>query len=107
MWARDDMMRSKSVDNIHNNIFPDLIRVRSDPYLSIPRASLTRSRKLSTTDLNNNSDTYQVAPASSSDTRPTTVTRSSDTCPKVLTKSISLKTPSQPHISMISNTMTR
>ena len=94
--TRDNIIRSKSVDNIHNNIFPDLIRVRSDPYLSIPRASLTRSRKLSsTTDLNNNS---------LSDTR----SRTPDTCPpQVLTRSISMKTPSQPHISMVSNTMTR
>ena len=65
---RSEMRRCRSVDNIPDHKFPDLIRVRSDLYLSIPRASLSRSRSVSRsrsrcsetrsmTDINNNLET--------------------------------------------------
>ena len=63
---RSEMRRCRSVDNIPDSqrLFNDLVRVRSDPYLSIPRASLSSTRSSrsrsrcsesrSMTDLNNN-----------------------------------------------------
>ena len=49
---RSELRRSRSVDSVYRRETDqrNLVRVSSDPHLSIPRASLTRSR----TDLNNN-----------------------------------------------------
>ena len=57
---RSDLRRSRSVDSVvsrrQSDLGPHLVRVTSDPHLSIPRASLSRSR----TDLNNNSKAASV-----------------------------------------------
>ena len=53
---RSDLRRSRSVDSVvsrrQSDLGQHLVRVTSDPHLSIPRASLSRSR----TDLNNNNN---------------------------------------------------
>ena len=53
---KSELRRSRSVDSVYRRRLIDqaghLVRVTSDPHLSIPRASLTRSR----TDLNNNQE---------------------------------------------------
>ena len=81
---RSEMRRCRSVDNLPDNakLFNDLVRVRSDPYLSIPRASLSSNRSSrsrsrcseskSMTDLNNNEVSLDIQNQETKESLPTT-----------------------------------
>ena len=112
MTDNDRFTRSRSVDNVNNvstpagELFSSLQRVRSDPYLSIPRASLTRSNSdinnnKSSQDLNNNNRIRNNNSALNSARMRSSLNQ--------LTRTCSLKTsPSTPITHhMISNSMTR
>ena len=61
---RSELRRTRSVDTVYRRRDSQLVRVRSDPHLSIPRASLTViEKRYSTTNLNTSTPS-QRRPAS-------------------------------------------
>ena len=81
-------VRARSADTVSlggggDSLYSALVRVRSDPYLSIPRASL-KSVASSSADLNNNNSSYNNNNYSSSSSRP------------VLSRSSSARLPQPP-----------